>query len=733
MAANFWKRVKFKFTKEDKGEQDLFVSGNSKPAEIARVVGSIDPATHEQVMPPETHPASFIQQPTASPATPPITSPELLCSSPRPTSSDSVATAPCLRGRQATKYDTRNQAHLSRYKYATLPPGKITRLVFVKPGKGDDELAISLRPSDLSEDYEALSWTWGTSQVAETVIVDGPMSKSIIYVKPTIRKALLSLRNRQTERCLWIDTICINQDDPDEKSVQVRSMSRIYRLALTVLIWLELPESDLKLTMETIGGLATLEDMTSIMNGGDGRKSALEKLVGNPWFGRRWIVQEIASARQALLVAADALHRSYTASWTDFCRTVRLLHEYHENHTGEKRSPDMDWKVEISTEAFNSSNAYNLVQVCSGLLGQSPSSSHRDPRIFIPSSHLEDILVMCTRFECEKGQDTIYALTALADDTLDAGDTSPSTKVRLGIDYNKNVLEVYQDFVNFAIRSSGGRTDIILRYWITRNHAKWDISWLKSGQMTTTVVANTRYSSREIIQRDLLGTVEAPLFTASGSMKVDPAFNLFTETSLTLEGFVLDSISSTMGCKINVIHKYWATYAGWLDTTHEPPTHFWMTLTAGLDERGCPAPSFYRSLCHKAFFNGRHFRLASSTSDAVKFELERVFCDPYDYTSQDIAWRWARFGFEVRLPDQQLKIVKMLEEMCSTGRLFLPLEREAVTFIRDWLSKLDIDGMIEMAKYRRLVLKTVMGRKLFKSLDRSLFGLVPKLAREGDL
>lgn len=53
-----------------------------------------------------------------------------------------------------------------------------------------------------------------------------------------LRTALLNLRDLQNSRILWIDAICINQEDLDERSVQVAIMGDIYRQARRTVIWL---------------------------------------------------------------------------------------------------------------------------------------------------------------------------------------------------------------------------------------------------------------------------------------------------------------------------------------------------------------------------------------------------------------------------------------------------------------------------------------------------------------
>jgi hypothetical protein len=53
-----------------------------------------------------------------------------------------------------------------------------------------------------------------------------------------LERALLSLQQEDEELVLWIDAMCINQRENDEKSFQVQMIRRIYEAAKLVVVWL---------------------------------------------------------------------------------------------------------------------------------------------------------------------------------------------------------------------------------------------------------------------------------------------------------------------------------------------------------------------------------------------------------------------------------------------------------------------------------------------------------------
>jgi hypothetical protein len=96
-------------------------------------------------------------------------------------------------------------------------------------------LRCDLIHASLNDDptYMALSYTWGSPQDTRQIIIgDTPVS-----VTRNLHSAMLHLR-ATTTKTIWIDAVCINQSDNQEKSWQVQLMSDIYARADHVAVWL---------------------------------------------------------------------------------------------------------------------------------------------------------------------------------------------------------------------------------------------------------------------------------------------------------------------------------------------------------------------------------------------------------------------------------------------------------------------------------------------------------------
>ncbi|KAH8645471.1 heterokaryon incompatibility protein-domain-containing protein [Xylariales sp. PMI_506] len=82
--------------------------------------------------------------------------------------------------------------------------------------------------------YKALSYTWGTDRNSCSI----KCNDSSLGITRNLFEALLHLRHEQSPEVFWIDAICINQEDTDEKNSQIPRMRQIYTDAAETILWL---------------------------------------------------------------------------------------------------------------------------------------------------------------------------------------------------------------------------------------------------------------------------------------------------------------------------------------------------------------------------------------------------------------------------------------------------------------------------------------------------------------
>jgi hypothetical protein len=181
--------------------------------------------------------------------------------------------------------------------------------------------------------YEALSYAWGEERGPVPVMVKSLGSeRTFIEVTQNLFTALIYLRHKSEARVLWIDALCINQEDMEERSSQVARMADIYRLAHRVVVWLG-PESEVDRSSEALSTLRSIGSQIEVdwttqeiraTNEGDSSladrnipltldQNSLKSLlmvISRPWFERLWVQQEILLANEnAVLICG---HNSIT-------------------------------------------------------------------------------------------------------------------------------------------------------------------------------------------------------------------------------------------------------------------------------------------------------------------------------------------------------------------------------------------------------------------------------------
>lgn len=130
-----------------------------------------------------------------------------------------------------------------KYEHSPLQNDLSVRLLTLLPGSLGTPLECWF--SEVSDfqntSYEALSYAWGDDEFSERIQVvenTGPEQPNLVFpITQNLSQALQRLRS-DTPRTLWIDAICINQDDAKEKGSQVARMGHVFRNASCVVVWL---------------------------------------------------------------------------------------------------------------------------------------------------------------------------------------------------------------------------------------------------------------------------------------------------------------------------------------------------------------------------------------------------------------------------------------------------------------------------------------------------------------
>lgn len=177
---------------------------------------------------------------------------------------------------------------MSPYPYSSLLPGPDSiRLLRLRPPEGETApikcqlFNYSLDESDKGPPpYEALSYVWGNPEETLPIFID----EYRFNVTKNLHAALWCLRDHSIE-WIWVDAICINQQDRQERGNQVRYMAKIYGKANRVVVWLgEAADNSNRAFKE-------IRERKKWLDSSDNEiiQQAVIALLQRPWFRRVWV------------------------------------------------------------------------------------------------------------------------------------------------------------------------------------------------------------------------------------------------------------------------------------------------------------------------------------------------------------------------------------------------------------------------------------------------------------
>jgi hypothetical protein len=170
---------------------------------------------------------------------------------------------------------------------------------------------------------------WGDDLEDYTILVNN----QLLRVRKNLHDFLEMARHRMPKRPLWIDAVCINQDDNIEKGYQVQLMGEIFKGATEVLVWLGI-QQNLDYVFEFVSNLVqtdvSVPDSTSLLHltnsEPEGIDYGLRCLCSNPYWSRAWIAQEILLAKHVRII-----NGSRQAEWRSVIRAVYAVRKLYPN------------------------------------------------------------------------------------------------------------------------------------------------------------------------------------------------------------------------------------------------------------------------------------------------------------------------------------------------------------------------------------------------------------------
>ena len=282
--------------------------------------------------------------------------------------------------------------------------------------------------SDVEEQaprYIGLSYTWGDPQIRRPIIV----GDKIFQATANLAIALEHLQDDKKTIIFWIDAICIDQSNLNEKSIQVQRMGHIFASAALVIAWLGPAADESELALRELMRYNndkpdSYEDLKHTFRK---RYAALpiesiNAFFDRQWFKRVWVGQEVALSKHVTFVCGqlEIQREELLACFWTFVFSRSLLEQTklsarNTRFIAIRPLPLRDFLLHDSAS----------LHLC---LGSDLESS--DPRDFIYSS--------------------LGRISSLGECVLD-------------VDYTKRVQDVYTEFAVAAIRV--GEVDWLSEHW----------------------------------------------------------------------------------------------------------------------------------------------------------------------------------------------------------------------------------------------------------------------------
>lgn len=266
-----------------------------------------------------------------------------------------------------------------------------------------------------------------------------------LQVPPNLSLALRHLRLETRPRTLWIDALCINQADEDEKRMQIQRMDWVYANASPIIVWL--------------GGYHGIQEASSCADGSDclhrrqieaafhlfhslsgwrllapwyfnrdkedryrAARPGLCDLYKRGWWERLWVIQEVA-------LATGPVRLQCGHDTCDFDRFRSAQHAILRDHRGDKAIDDGSSAAQRLTATVNDfrhspfhdlegllpKSLYGGMVKVSGLFGQDAHSNevqfHDQPF----AGRLQRVLLRTAgQFQCRDNRDRLYAVLGIA-------------------------------------------------------------------------------------------------------------------------------------------------------------------------------------------------------------------------------------------------------------------------------------------------------------------------------
>ncbi|KAH8174995.1 heterokaryon incompatibility protein (HET) domain-containing protein [Sarocladium implicatum] len=347
----------------------------------------------------------------------------------------------------------------SLYRYEPLQQGEVRLLVLLEADDLADDLECGLITTDLASfasveeretSYTAISYVWGRGRKTRIVHIGDKR----LYIGRNLDSALRHLRRRDQPTFIWVDAVCINQTDLQERNHQVQQMRDIFEHAEETIAYLGDYEGGHVAAsawnfLERQSSWALNENMEKDYNIPRQREEQIHfrgdlddvyhKVLTKQWFHRVWVFQEAVVSKR---LSIQSGHRR--VPWDDFIRSTVLQTRNHDRYGQSLRQMN---RFEFARQLWQARVSFHVARGQQKYLpawySQYASATHESY-----STDMLDMLVLARARLASDPKDKVFALLGVS--------TGFDWQANGTVDYGKTTAQVYQDF---AVEYMASRKD----------------------------------------------------------------------------------------------------------------------------------------------------------------------------------------------------------------------------------------------------------------------------------
>ncbi|KAF1999093.1 HET-domain-containing protein [Amniculicola lignicola CBS 123094] len=261
-------------------------------------------------------------------------------------------------------------------------------------------------------DFAALSYVWGDEQDRRNILLNGTVFSVTTSLEIALR-ALSAKNEFQDDYKIWIDAICINQNDAIERASQVSKMREIYSGAWSVIAWLGESDKagDTQKAFHFLRRMASLrpeeQDLARIMTEKpsfieESFFFALHEMMTRTYWSRLWVIQEVVMGASSTVLRCGA----NSLEWETFCAGIAVLYN------------GKNWN--LKDHLLRKERVHRNLSDDQGWLTTSLHLVHQDLRLLVryegeggDKLNLRRLLEIASSASCRDVRDKVFALVGM--------------------------------------------------------------------------------------------------------------------------------------------------------------------------------------------------------------------------------------------------------------------------------------------------------------------------------